>query len=176
MIPKGLNGRPLTSPAMVIISIKCGKKRCSCPGMLLLTAHCCLLMLKKINKEKKNRWPQHIWRGEGGKVGSGFTLVKFGVCFWCGRLVFYLPSSFTACLFSPSLPLSPSLSSPSARSQPRRRQEVRPRHSTLPATSAGSPSQITPPTVRYFLKKSSIPFGLAISPLLSHCPPPPGGI
>lgn len=143
-------------------------KRCSCPGMLLLTAHCCLLMLKNKQEEKKNRWSQHIWRGEGGKVGCGFTLVKFSVCFWCKRLVFYLPSSFTACLFSPSLPLSPSLSSSTACSQPRRRQEVRPRHSALPATSAGSPRQITPPTVRYFLKKSSIPFGLEILPLLSH--------
>lgn len=57
-------------------------------------------------------------------------------------------------LLSPSPPLSP-LSS--ARSQPRRRQEVSPCHSAPAEMSAGSPSQITPPTVRY-LKKSRILF------------------
>lgn len=46
----------------------------------------------------------------------------------------------------PSLPVSP----PPPR--PRRRQEVRPRRSAPPAASAGSPSQITPPTVPYSRK------------------------
>lgn len=90
----------------------------------------------------------------GGEGGSRFMLVQFCVYFLCRRLVFYLPSSFSACLFSPS----PSLSQlSSASSQPHCRQEVRPCHSALPAVSAGSPSQITLPTVQY-LKKSSIVF------------------
>lgn len=91
----------------------------------------------------------------GGKEdGSGFMLVWFWVCFLYKRLVFYLPSSLTACLLSPS----PSLSRlSSASSQPCCRQEVRPCHSALPDMSAGSPNQITPPTVQY-LKKSRILF------------------
>lgn len=79
--------------------------------------------------------------------------------------------SFALVLFCLSLlPFSLSRLS-SASSQPCCRQEVRPCHSALPAVSAGSPSQITPPTVQY-LKKSSILFVWNFHYLFAFFPPP----
>ena len=110
--------------------------------------------------------------GEGGRrVHASLVLCVFlvqasGILF---ALVLFCLSLLP---FSPSLPLSLSLARlSSARSQPRCRQEVRPCHSALPAVSAGSPSQITPPTVQY-LKKSSILFVWYVHYLFAFFPPP----
>lgn len=88
-----------------------------------------------------------------GKVAAGSWYFSFVCVSFAGVWYFICPRPF--------LPVSPPLlllsGFISACSQPRCRQEVRPRHSVLPAVSAGSPCQITPPTVQY-LKKSSILF------------------
>lgn len=65
---KGLNGRPLTSPVMVIISIQCEKKMLL-PRRITIDSTLLFTYVQKINKEKNKKQMASTYLTWGGREG-----------------------------------------------------------------------------------------------------------